>query len=66
MEYAKQIPDCTVAECFGCEEGKCVVLINNDFGERKCPFFKTNQQVEEEKAYCEERLEKILTKNKGE
>ncbi len=52
----EEFPVCDRSDCFGCEEGHCIVLINNNFGERNCPFFKTNEQVEKELAYCAERM----------
>ena len=56
MMDVQECPACNRAECFGCEEGHCVILIKNNFGKRGCPFFKTNEQVEKELAYCEERM----------
>ena len=52
-------PTCNRAECFGCQEGECLVLIENNFGQKGCPFFKTKEQVESEKEYCRERLNEI-------
>lgn len=51
---------CGKADCFGCKDGKCDVLMKNNFGGRDCPFFKTEEQVQTEKAYCAERLRKII------
>lgn len=51
-----KIPTCDKADCFACEDGHCMILTKNDFGARKCPFHKTNEQAAEEKAYCEKRL----------
>ena len=59
MSYDKNLPTCAVEECAACEEGHCTILINNDFGTRKCPFFKTKEQAAKEKAYCEKRLADI-------
>lgn len=59
MIDSKKCPTCDVAKCFACDEGHCVILIDNNFGERKCPFFKTRKQVAEEEAYCEKRLANI-------
>lgn len=55
MAYNKSCPACAATECAACEEGRCVALIDNNFGQRKCPSFKTKEQNEEEKAYCEQR-----------
>lgn len=57
-----ECPVCNEAECFACENGLCVVLKDNDFKGKKCPFFKTNEQAEKEQAYCEERISKIRKK----
>jgi hypothetical protein len=51
----EKCPTCDRVECAGCEDGHCVILTGNWFT-RDCPFFKTREQVAEEKAYCEERL----------
>lgn len=59
MVKFKNWPDCNRLECFGCEEGRCIVLIKKDFDEKKCVFFKTREQVAEERAYCENRLADI-------
>jgi hypothetical protein len=57
-------PICYVAECVSCVDGCCISLTNNNFGEGKCPFFKTSEQVLNEKAYCEQRLRDIRIGNK--
>lgn len=59
MVTFKNSPTCNVKECFACEEQHCVILSKKDFGVRKCPFFKTREQVEQEKEYCKKRLEDI-------
>lgn len=41
-------PDCDNRECFGNEGDKCRVLVDNNFGGRKCPFFKTREQIDRE------------------
>ena len=38
--YYKQIPECSLCDCRANHEGDCVALIDNDFGERECPFYK--------------------------
>lgn len=55
-------PACDAEECAACYEGRCIALSDNNFGTRKCPFFKTKEQAAKEKAYCEKRLADI---NKG-
>ena len=61
IDYNK-CPTCSVEECFACEEGLCIILNSNNFGERKCPFFKTREQVAEELAYCEKRMANDIRK----
>lgn len=40
------LPKCNESSCFACDRGRCVALNNNDFGERKCPFYKpANREV---------------------
>ena len=48
-------PTCGVVECFGCEEGHCIILTKNNFN-KACPFFKTREQVAKEKAMCAQRM----------
>ena len=50
---------CQVVECFACHESRCTVLIDNNFGGRRCPFFKTKEQVEGEDRHYNERLANI-------
>jgi hypothetical protein len=52
-------PVCNMPECFACEEKHCTILTKKNFGERKCPFFKTREQAEEEKEYCRQRMAAI-------
>lgn len=54
-------PYCGKSDCFACDGGKCVVLVDNNF-RRECPFYKTKEQVEKEQAYCDERMANILKK----
>ena len=43
-------------KCFGNKLGKCIVLSDNDFGGKECPFYKTRAQFEaERKIYGGER-----------
>lgn len=60
------IPTCTMAECNACVECHCIALIDNDFGGKPCPFFKTKEQAEMEKEYCEKRLYEIKDKKQEE
>ena len=52
-------PTCNKVECGANEDGFCTCLLRNDFGERECPLFKTKEQCEKEKAYCQDRLTNI-------
>ena len=36
-------PKCEKSECFGNEKGACVVLYDNDFCGRECPFYKSRE-----------------------
>ncbi len=47
---------CKVSDCFACKDGGCAALTDNDFGERSCPFFKTSEQVEKERAAAKIRM----------
>lgn len=59
MASVEKCPTCKAAECAACEDGHCVALGDNNFGKRKCPFFKTKAQAAKEKDYCEKRLASI-------
>lgn len=54
-----QCPSCSRYNCFAYDNGKCVILRDNDFGRRECPFFKTQRQLdrEEEKRKAAEKVE---------
>lgn len=39
-------PICNKNKCFACENGRCRVLVDNDFHGRPCPFFKTPKRLE--------------------
>ena len=58
MVVYKNSPQCKKTECFGCEEGHCIILTEKKF-KKECPFFKTREQVAQEKEYCRERLANI-------
>lgn len=55
----QQHPDCLREDCFGCDRGRCHVLVDNDFGERECPFFKTTDQYQADRRASRERLKAI-------
>jgi hypothetical protein len=59
MNNNKICPPCGAVECAGCENGKCIFLTDNNFGEKGCPFFKTKEQAQKEKDYCQQRLANI-------
>lgn len=59
MGNENKCPICNKDECAAHKEGHCVILIDNNFGDRDCPFFKTNEQVKKEKAYCMMRMANI-------
>ena len=40
---------CPHHRCAGNKEGFCRVLRTSNFGDKMCPFFKTNEQNEKEK-----------------
>lgn len=63
MVVYKNSPECNRIECFGCEEGHCVILAKN-IGKKECPFFKTREQVAQEKEYCRNRLAEMRIKEK--
>ena len=63
MVVDEKCPVCGREDCFACQDGHCVVLIKNDFGDRSCPFYKTNEQVAKEKEYVQHRLAKIIEQN---
>lgn len=50
---------CNASACFAHKDGHCIALNDNDFGDKKCPFFKTKAQVEKERKKSEERLRKL-------
>ena len=56
----KRCPACGMEECAAYMDGHCVALIDNDFGGKKCPFFKTKAQNDEEIVEAEQRLANIL------
>lgn len=58
MPSLKNCPTCGKEDCFGCQDGHCVVLIDNTFDKER-PFYKTKEQVKEEQKYCRERLEQL-------
>ena len=62
MRKNKERPTCDKVDCAGCENGYCNVLVDNNFWDGKCVFFKTKEQAEEEKMRRLYRLMKITGK----
>ena len=52
-------PPCTEIECFAYKNGCCAILTDNNFGERKCPFYQTKEQRERDQRRIEERLKSL-------
>lgn len=50
MDGLKCLPVCAKEDCAACSGGQCVALTDNDFGGKKCPFYKTREQNEKEQA----------------
>lgn len=40
-------------------EGFCTILTDTDFGERKCPFYKTKNRCKKESENCKSRLQNL-------
>ncbi len=59
MSTNKSFPKCDNQICFGCSNGECTILRNNNFGRKPCPFFKTKAQLAEEKKKRFERENRI-------
>ena len=52
-------PACDEVMCFACNGTQCTILDRKKFVNRRCPFFKTREQLEKEREYCRERMAKI-------
>ena len=54
---------CSNSKCFafidGCGSGRCSILNSIDFGNRKCPFFKTRERMDFEERKTNLRLEEL-------
>lgn len=46
---------CDRGNCFANRNGVCKTLRNTDFGERACPFFKTEEQLADEEMFRSEK-----------
>lgn len=51
---------CAKGDCFAYKDGGCSALTDSDFGKRKCPFFKTKEQVETEREAAEKRMRAVV------
>ena len=45
MKRCKKEPTCNREDCFACKHRKCVLLTNNRFGKRSCPFYKNQKKT---------------------
>ena len=50
---------CNAVACFAHKDGYCICLKDNDFGNKRCPFFKTKSQYKKQVKKCEERLQNL-------
>lgn len=55
----EKCPRCNRSDCLAYTQGHCVALSKNDFGTKGCPFFKTKEQAEADRAARDERARKI-------
>lgn len=46
MEIKEKYPSCFERECFANKNGRCMALIDSNFGDKQCPFFKTKAMME--------------------
>lgn len=54
---SKSFPRCNHKPgCFAYKDGICRILKDTDFGDRACPFFKTQEQADEDNRRTRERL----------
>lgn len=48
--------ECNRYDCFANRSGRCRVLTDTAFGDKTCPFYKTEGQASEERAKAQDRL----------
>lgn len=48
-------PNCAKTKCFACGNGRCRLLIDNNFQGRACPFYKTAKKFALDALRCRER-----------
>lgn len=58
-EEMEQLPVCVeYTDCHAWQEGRCISLTDNRFGERDCPFYKRKSRNNREQQECLKRLVK--------
>lgn len=50
---------CDRANCFANKKNLCMILTNNSFSGKRCPFFKTQEQLDAQQEECRLRLEHL-------
>lgn len=50
---------CDLSQCFANHGGHCIALTSTDFHGRQCPFYKTADQLDEERHRSRERLRRL-------
>lgn len=52
-EEREQFPVCGAhPDCHAWQEGRCIALMDNSFGERDCPFYKNKSRNRKEQQEC--------------
>ena len=54
-----KLEPCGFEDCHAFERGRCVALNDTDFGERRCPFYRSRADNANEAAACMDRLARI-------
>ncbi|MBQ9228747.1 MAG: hypothetical protein IJ168_07955 [Eubacterium sp.] len=57
VKYGRQTPDCRCSDCFGCQNGRCMVLVAT-IRDKQCPFFKTAGRLGHERQQSADKIEK--------
>lgn len=52
-------PVCDAVACFACNGTQCTILDRKKFKTERCPFFKTREQLEQEREYCRKRIAEL-------
>ena len=58
-----KLEPCGFEDCHAFERGRCVALNDTDFGERRCPFYRSRADNANEAAACMDRLARIGRKD---